>query len=206
MGGVNFGGRVTAPGALRDHMGEDDQDQRCDLELLEAHLAGDARAFGMLVARHEHRLWWAALRNSRGEADAADALQEALVKAMRSAHTFRTDSSVVTWLHRILVNSCHDRMRGRHGPADGVIDERAIGGRHDEHAMDPAVSMVMRQAMERLPEEQRTVVVEVDLMGWPIADVARRLGIPEGTVKSRRARARATLRRQLHLLESEVCR
>ena len=60
--------------------------------------------------------------------------------------------------------------------------------------------------MSRLPEEQRNVILEVDVMGWPLADVARRLGIPEGTVKSRRARARATLRRQLRRLEAEVAR
>jgi RNA polymerase sigma-70 factor (ECF subfamily) len=181
-------------------------DDRGDLELLAAHLAGDARAFPALVDRHERQLWWTAKRHSRTESDAADAMQEGLVKALRSAPSFRRDSSVATWLHKIVVNSCHDRMRGRHGPPDGVVDERATPGRIEPHVGDPSLSVVMRQAMSRLPAEQRDVIVEVDVMGWPLADVARRLGIPEGTVKSRRARARATLRRQLRLLESEVAR
>ena len=213
---MNFGGRVTAPTALVDRrsMGraadepEDGapSDDRGDLELLAAHLAGDARAFPALVDRHERQLWWTAKRHSRTESDAADAMQEGLVKALRSAPSFRRDSSVATWLHKIVVNSCHDRMRGRHGPPDGVVDERATPGRIEPHVGDPSLSVVMRQAMSRLPAEQRDVIVEVDVMGWPLADVARRLGIPEGTVKSRRARARATLRRQLRRLESEVAR
>lgn len=215
-GRVNFGGRVTAPMALVDrrHKGRaadvpgDDAppDERGDLELLTAHLAGDARAFPALVDRHERQLWWTAKRHSRTDSDAADAMQEGLVKALRSAPSFRRDSSVATWLHRIVVNSCHDRMRGRHGPPDGVPDDRVEPAPIEGRPGDPALSVVMRQAMSRLPDEQRRVIVEVDVMGWPLADVARRLGIPEGTVKSRRARARATLRRQLRRLEAEVTR
>ena len=205
-GRVNFGGRVIAPPAPVDRRDGESVDDRGDLELLTAHLAGDARAFPALVHRHEKQLWWTALRHSRTESDAADALQEALVKALRNAPAFRRDSSVITWLHRIVVNSCHDRMRGRHGPPDGVVDERATPGMSEDVSGDPSLTVVMRQAMSRLPEEQRNVILEVDVMGWPLADVARRLGIPEGTVKSRRARARATLRRQLRRLEAEVAR
>ncbi|MFC3849530.1 RNA polymerase sigma factor SigM [Corynebacterium hansenii] len=205
---MNFGGRVTAPTALVDRMDTEEApaDGRGDLELLTAHLAGDARAFPALVDRHERQLWWTAVRHSRTESDAADAMQEGLVKALRSASAFRRDSSVATWLHRIVVNSCHDRMRGRHGPPDGVVDDRVTPAPDAGDGADPALGVVMRQAMSRLPEEQRRVIVEVDLMGWPLADVARRMGIPEGTVKSRRARARATLRRQLRRLDSEVDR
>ncbi|MFD5868956.1 RNA polymerase sigma factor SigM [Corynebacterium sp. NPDC060344] len=213
---MNFGGRVTAPAALVDHgnMGgtTDEQaggappDERSDLDLLTAHLAGDARAFPALIDRHERQLWWSAQRHSRTESDAADAMQEGLVKALRSATSFRRDSSVATWLHKIVVNSCHDRMRGRHGPPDGVVDERAALTPLIPDAADPSLTVVMRQAMSRLPAEQRDVIIEVDVLGWPLADVARRMGIPEGTVKSRRARARATLRRQLRRLEPEVAR
>ena len=215
-GRVNFGGRVTAPTALVDRGNTDGAgsapgggappDDRGDLELLTAHLAGDARAFPALVDRHERQLWWTAKRHSRTDSDAADAMQEALVKALRSAASFRRDSSVATWLHRIVVNCCHDRMRGRHGPPDGVVDDRVAPAPIEACAGDPALAVVMRQAIARLPEEQRLVILEVDVMGWPLADVARRLGIPEGTVKSRRSRARATLRRQLRRLEAEVAR
>ncbi|WP_295626424.1 RNA polymerase sigma factor SigM [uncultured Corynebacterium sp.] len=208
---MNFGGRSTAPSASLDDMGEEavpapPGDQRRDHDLLAAHLAGDARAFAALIARYEQRLWWTAKRHSRTESDAADALQEALVKALRGASAFRRDATVSTWLHRIVVNSCHDRMRGRHGPPDGVVDERATPGMAEVRVADPALTVVMRQAMDRLPAEQREVIIDVDLMGWPVADVARRLGVPEGTVKSRRSRARAALRRQLDQLETEVAR
>ena len=190
------GGRRGAGGAAAPRDAADVGDVG-DRELLAAHVAGDARAFGLLVARHERQLWWTAKRNSRTESDAADALQEALLKALRSASRFRKDSSVATWLHRIVVNSCMDRMRGRHGPPDGVVDLRAIPAVDAPRPENVSLALVMEQALDQLTPAQREVVLEVDVRGWPVADAAARLGIAVGTVKSRRARARAILRRYL---------
>ncbi len=65
----------------------------------------------MLLARHRDRLWAVALRTMRNPEDAADALQEAYISAFRRAHTFRGDAKFTTWMHRIVVNACLDRIR-----------------------------------------------------------------------------------------------
>ena len=82
-----------------------------DQDLLARHVAGDPDAFGELVRRHRDRLWAVALRTLGDREEAADAVQDALVSAYRAAHTFRGQSAVTTWLHRITVNACLDRAR-----------------------------------------------------------------------------------------------
>ena len=99
-------GQVVNPGPHPDPDGERD-----DLALLEAHIAGDPAAFGELFARHRNRLWAVALRTTGNPEDAADALQDALISAFKRAESFRGDSAVTTWLHRIVVNACLDRLR-----------------------------------------------------------------------------------------------
>ena len=84
-----------------------------DRALLERHIAGDADAFGTLVQRHRDRLWRIALRTLGDPEDAADAVQEALLSAYRSAAGFRGEAAVTTWLHRIVVNACLDLARRR---------------------------------------------------------------------------------------------
>src|SRR5690348_13732582 len=75
------------------------------------HVAGDPDAFTDLVRRHRDRLWAVAVRTLGDPDDAADAVQDALVSAFRSASSFRGEAQVSTWLHRIVVNACVDRMR-----------------------------------------------------------------------------------------------
>lgn len=82
-----------------------------DQDLLALHVKGDPDAFGELVRRHRDRLWAVALRTLGDREEAADAVQDALVSAYRAAHTFRGQSAVTTWLHRITVNACLDRAR-----------------------------------------------------------------------------------------------
>ena len=84
---------------------------RPDAELLAAHVAGDPSAFGELVARHRDRAWALALRTCRDANLAEDAVQEAFLAVHRRAASFRGDAAVTTWLHRIVVNACLDRIR-----------------------------------------------------------------------------------------------
>ncbi|MFI7551906.1 RNA polymerase sigma factor SigM [Micromonospora sediminimaris] len=173
-----------------------------DLDLLRAHVAGDRDAFGELFRRHRDRLWAVALRTLGDREEAADALQDALLSAHRAASRFRGDSAVTTWLHRIVVNACLDRIRrrrahptvplpdGTHGPEDGPgtggVEPAAPVPDHD-------TAMVVRDALAALPLEQRAALVLVDVQGYPVAEVARILDVAEGTVKSRCARGRARL-------------
>src|SRR3954454_14113661 len=166
-----------------------------DRALLARHTAGDREAFGELVARHRDRLWRVALRTLGDPDDAADAVQDALVSAYRSAATYRGDAAVTTWLHRITVNACIDLARRRASRPTTALTEQnlreadPVDGEYD--AAD-AASAVMA-ALRRLPVDQAAAVVIVDVEGFSVREAAEILGAPEGTVKSRCARGRARL-------------
>lgn len=85
--------------------------ERSDAELLAAHVSGDRYAFEELFYRHHRQLYRIARITSRNPDDAADALQDAMLKAHRRAPAFRYDSAVSSWLYRIVVNACLDRLR-----------------------------------------------------------------------------------------------
>jgi RNA polymerase sigma-70 factor (ECF subfamily) len=178
-----------------------------DTELLDAHRTGDPDAFGVLFTRHRDRLWAVALRTAGNPEDAADALQEAMISAFRRAADFRGDALVTTWLHRIVVNACLDRLRRNKvraaQPLPDDLDEYAGRGAvlaaQDDHADPEAQAMqsdrrgAVLAALERLSPEQKAAVVLVDVEGYPVEEVARMLDCPTGTVKSRCARGRARL-------------
>lgn len=168
---------------------------RTDGDLVAAHLRGDPHAFGELVRRHRERLWLVALRTLRDPDEAADALQEAFLSAFRGAGSFRSEAAVSTWLHRIVVNACLDRIRRRSVRATVPLPEDGLG----EPAM-PGDEMARREtrlavadALAELPAEQRLPIVLVDVQGYSVTEAAAILGVPEGTVKSRCARGRAKL-------------
>ncbi len=166
-------------------------DPRTDDALLRAHVAGDREAFAALVRRHRERLWAVALRTVGDREEAADALQDALLAAYRGAGRFRGDAAVTTWLHRIVVNACVDRARRRQARPTVPLPETG----HGQPAYHPDVDtrILVRDALAALPPEQRAALILVDVQGYPVAEVARKLDVPEGTVKSRCARGRARL-------------
>ncbi|MGZ4521100.1 MAG: RNA polymerase sigma factor SigM [Mycobacteriaceae bacterium] len=166
-----------------------------DVELVRAHAVGDPYAFAELVRRHRDRMWAVALRTTRDPDEAADALQDAFLSAHRAAASFRAESAVTTWLHRIVVNACLDRMRRRQ--AQPVVTLAEDG--HEEPAApgdamaDRELHILVHQALLQIPAEQRAAVVAVDIEGYSVVDAARALGVAEGTIKSRCARGRAKL-------------
>ncbi|MEU0630517.1 RNA polymerase sigma factor SigM [Streptomyces sp. NPDC005989] len=182
-----------------------------DSDLLARHVAGDPDAFGELVRRHRDRLWAVAIRTLGDREEAADAVQDALVSAFRAAHTFRGQSAVTTWLHRITVNACLDRVRKaatrRTAPVDDTERFEQLLEPH-ESAEAPAERQDLHRellaALATLPAEQRAALVLVDMQGYPVAEAARILDVPTGTVKSRCARGRARLAPLLIHLRGEV--
>ncbi|MEU6481338.1 RNA polymerase sigma factor SigM [Streptomyces sp. NPDC047017] len=171
-----------------------------DQDLLGRHVAGDPDAFGELVRRHRDRLWAVALRTLGDREEAADAVQDAFVSAYRAAHTFRGQSAVTTWLHRITVNACLDRVRKaatrRTSPVDDTERLEQLLEPHESAAAPAERNDVQRQLVEALgtlPPDQRAALVLVDMQGYPVAEAARVLDVPTGTVKSRCARGRARL-------------
>lgn len=164
---------------------------RSDAQLLAAHVAGDPYAFEELLGRHHRRLYQLARRRTRSPEDAADVIQEAMLAAHRGAPSFRHDAAVASWLHRIVINTCLDRLRraASQPPTAPLVDEHGVGDRTAE--VD--TMLLVRRALMRLPAEQRVALLAVDMHGYSVADAAALLGIAEGTVKSRCARGRARL-------------
>ena len=190
----------------------DDPQLPDDRALLAAHVAGDPEAFGLLFRRHRDRLWAVALRTMGDPEEAADALQDALVSAFRRADSYRGDAAVTTWLHRVVVNACLDRLRRRKvRAADSLPDDlQEYAGRgalststsanESREVADPADlvldseqrSLVLR-ALDTLPPDQKSALVLVDMQGYPVEEAAKILACPSGTVKSRCSRGRARL-------------
>jgi len=175
-----------------------------DVDLLAAHNNGDPHAFAELFRRHKDRLWAVALRTLRDREEAADALQDAMISAFRGAASFRAESQVTTWLHRIVVNACLDRVRRQQarptvplpdsGPGEPAVTRDAIDERETR--------LAVQDALARLPADQRTAIVLIDVQGYSVAEAAQMLGVAPGTVKSRCARGRLKLAKLLRHLRN----
>ncbi len=183
-----------------------------DRALLAAHVAGDPEAFGLLFRRHRDRLWAVALRTMGDPEEAADALQDALVSAFRRADSYRGDAAVTTWLHRVVVNACLDRLRRRKVRATdslpdaleeyagrGALSTSAIRGSSTDSAdpadlvLDEEQRTLVLRALDALAPDQKAALVLVDMQGYSVEEAAAVLDCPAGTVKSRCSRGRARL-------------
>jgi RNA polymerase sigma-70 factor, ECF subfamily len=194
---------VPVPGSVSARRPEagapDDNGSLSDDDLLRMHVEGDPDAFGALFRRHRDQLWAVAIRTLGDPEEAADALQDAMVSAFRRAATFRGDSAVMTWLHRIVVNASLDRIyrrpahRASTGRGDDALHALAGSGRLSDPSGTTDTALDVQAALRRLVPEQQAALVLVDMLGYPVADAAEVLGVAEGTVKSRAARGRARL-------------
>jgi RNA polymerase sigma-70 factor, ECF subfamily len=167
-----------------------------DKDLIRAHLAGDSEAFAELVRRHRERLWAVALRTIGDREDAADALQDALVSAFRNAAGYRGEAAVTTWLHRIVVNACLDRLRRRQARPSVPYGTTEYATPYDDHSRTETRLDVLA-GLNSLPDAQRAAIVLVDIQDMSVAEAAEVLGVAEGTVKSRCSRGRTALARFL---------
>lgn len=140
-------------------------------------------------------MWAVALRTLRDPEEASDALQEALISAYRAAGSFRAESQVTTWLHRIVVNACLDRVRRRQARPTVTLPDDGPGEPAEarDRLAERDTAMAVAAALGQLPIEQRAAITLVDIEGYSVAETARILDVAEGTVKSRCARGRARL-------------
>jgi RNA polymerase sigma-70 factor (ECF subfamily) len=189
-------------GSDRGTIGTLQSAERSDADLLAAHCSGDPDAFGELFRRHRDRMWAVALRTCGDREIAADAVQDGFIAAFRRADSFRGDAAVTTWLHRIVVNACLDRLRRRR-PTSPLPDYESmdLADRRDEHG-STETALDVRSALAQLPEGQRLALVLVDMHGMGVAEAAEVLGVAEGTIKSRCARGREALAELLGIVPS----
>lgn len=172
-------------------------DSWSDAELLSRHAAGDRDAFGELFRRHRGRLWAVAVRTLADPEDAAEALQDAMIKAYQAAGSFRGNSAVTTWLHRIVVNACLDRIRSAGRRPTVPLPETELRSAGGDDPAAAAMRLTVRRALAELPFDQRAVLVYIDMLGYPVEEVAAILKVRPGTVKSRASRARKRLAARL---------
>ena len=160
---------------------------------------GDAQAFEALVTPHEQMLWRACWHYTRHQEDAADCLQETMLKAWRAIRTYRGDCSLSTWLYRIASSVCLDFLRKQKRlPETESADELAEDGftpADDSPTPDEAVLRAesagnVHAAIDALPGDMRTVIILYALQGLGYEEIAGVTQTSVGTVKSRISRAR----------------
>ncbi|HUH07257.1 MAG TPA: sigma-70 family RNA polymerase sigma factor [Egibacteraceae bacterium] len=171
-----------------------------DEALVAAWVAGDGRAFELLVDRYDRRVYAICYRYFGEAADAEDAAQDAFLALLRRAETFSGASSFSTWMYRVATNACNDlaRKRSRRPRSAGVeVEDLADVAIADDVLANRELGLELAEALSALDPEHRAAVVLHDVEGWPYADIAERLGVPVGTVKSRVHRGHARLAARL---------
>jgi len=170
-----------------------------DHVLVDRFLAGDRRAFDELMLRHEDRVFGLGLRMLGNREDALDATQETFLTVFRKAHQFSGRSTFGTWLYRVALNTCYDRLRKakrRH-----TVPMPESSDPPDLASHDALVSAELRpdliEALTSLQPEFRAAVLLVDLEDLSLEEAARILDVPIGTVKSRVHRGRKLLAQTL---------
>jgi len=168
--------------------------------------------FARLAGNHLDGLYRSALRLTRNPAAAQDLVQDVMLKAWRSFHTFQAGTSGRAWLHRILMNAFFDAYRKRmrepdtvdNGDSDGFsLYEQARaatvgnGGNPEAEVLDRVLDAEVRAALESLPPSFRAAIVLADVEGFTYKEISDALGIPLGTVMSRLSRGRHMLQRRL---------
>ena len=161
---------------------------------------GDAQAFEMLVTPHEQMLWRVCWHYTHHQEDAADCLQETMLKAWKALKTYRGDCSLSSWLYRIAQTVCLDflRKQKRLPPtesADELAEEEGYAPVDQSPTPDEALLHQesvenIRAAIDALPAEMRTVIIFYALQGLGYEEIATIMQISVGTVKSRISRAR----------------
>lgn len=175
-------------------------DEPDDSALLRDYILGDSQAFTVLVRRHQTWMWMNARAMLGNGDDAMDAVQQALIRAFRSAHTWRQDGPVVAWLNRILARVMVDVYAAR-AKAPTPVETEDNPNFPEMTAPDNSelalAERLLHEVIAGLPKDQRECFARIDVLGFTYAEVAAELGIPEGTVKSRRSRGKDRVREAL---------
>ncbi|MCS6815744.1 MAG: sigma-70 family RNA polymerase sigma factor [Blastocatellia bacterium] len=167
---------------------------------------GEAEAFEALVKRWEDRIYRLAMRLLGHPEDAREVTQETFLAAFRKLHQFRGRARFSSWLYRIALNCCYDRLRERRveplplEEADGVTtEERVLGQIHRKQ-----VAERVRRAVHALPIEMRQVLILKEYEGLTFEEIAEILDIPVSTAKTRLYAGLDHLRKRLEWLKDAL--
>ncbi len=169
-----------------------------DAELVARTQAGDPEAFDELVVRYSPRLYGLVYHMTSNHEDTNDLLQDVFAKAFRSIKGFQGKSSFYTWMHSIAVNMSINFLKKRGRRLTMSLDDVDSGVQNDPEFIeattggDPShaanlteLQQRLNEAMQKLSHEHRAVVTMFDIQGMPHAEIAKIVGISEGTVRSR---------------------
>ncbi|HSV95296.1 MAG TPA: sigma-70 family RNA polymerase sigma factor [Spirochaetota bacterium] len=186
--------------------------ERDDETLVRETLAGDRRAFDLLVLRHGDMLFNLCFRMLGEYDEASDCAQDAFFRAYRGLAGFRGEAAFSTWLYRIAVNTCKNRLasagyrRSRKmvrlegtGADDALLHSNgrvSFANPAARYERDEREALI-QHALDALPPDEKTVAVLCDIEGKSYEEIVATTGMPLGTVKSRVARARRRLRSKL---------
>jgi RNA polymerase sigma-70 factor (ECF subfamily) len=174
------------------------EDAREDRRLVERLRGGEMTAFEELYRRHAPRLYNLACRMLDNATDAEDALQDSFLQVFRKIDSFKGDSALSTWLYRLTMNHCLDRLRSRAGRTDRLtepLDDDARVMSSSGPRVEAAVANIdLERAIAALPDGYRSVFLLHDVEGFDHREVGAILGIAEGTSKSQVHKARLRIR------------
>lgn len=175
-----------------------------DGELLRRIAGGDRRAFELLYERYVRSVYTLALRRLDDRGRAEDAVQDTFASVWRSARTYRPERGPGgPWLYSIARNAIVDRLRARTDPVAEAPETAARGEGPDEHAESEWLAWRVHRALEEIPESERIVLALAYWGELSQSEIAARLDIPLGTVKTR---TRSGLARLAELLDGEDLR
>ncbi len=185
---------------------EDLRDAR-DADLVAKSKLGDTRAFGELVRRYQKPVFRIVLRMVHSQDDADDLTQDTFVRAHRGLKTFKEEFDFHPWLYRIAVNQAINFINRRKRQAAADIDEvpeldMKIGPEPESPLQSASRGELLERlerALDRLPEDQKTVFLLRVQEGLSYEEIAKSMDTPKGTVMSRLARARMALRKHMDL-------
>jgi len=191
-------------------MNEYERNSTKDDVLVKAFQEGDMAAFDQLVIRHKESIFNLCYWFLGDYQDANDYAQETFIKVYRSLKRFRGEAAFSTWLYRIAVNTCKNRLKSvehrykqktislDNPDCEGVVLEVRDESQKPNGVLEGKQLMLhIREAINGLPRDQKTVIVLRDIQGLSYEEIIRITGLPLGTVKSKIARARQELRRKL---------
>ncbi|HWO18454.1 MAG TPA: sigma-70 family RNA polymerase sigma factor [Kofleriaceae bacterium] len=174
----------------------------------------DERAFRELLELHKDRVYNISFRMLGNRAEAEDVAQEVFISVFKTIDSFRAESKFSTWLYRVAVNHCknrikylarrHDRDRdeldesSQHHQANGAVVGAPVRAAQPDRALEGAqMERLLQEAIGNLDDDHRIVVVLRDIEDLSIEEICEITGLPDGTVKSRLHRARLALRKKL---------
>jgi RNA polymerase sigma-70 factor (ECF subfamily) len=172
----------------------------------------DERAFRELINDHRDRVFNITYRMLGNRAEAEDVAQEVFITVFKTIETFREESKFSTWLYRVTVNHCKNRIKylaRRHDRDRDELDETSQqtngattglpvrAAQPDKALASAQMEKLLQAAIEALDDDQRVVVILRDVEDLSIEEICEITGLPDGTVKSRLHRARLVLRKKM---------